>query len=50
LEEKIKEDKSSKKIDRGQLSKRKKTQTGVLEHLVEKKEEPASEALKTWVR
>jgi hypothetical protein len=38
LEEKIKEDKEVKKMDHGQLSKWKKTSTGALEHLVEKKE------------
>jgi hypothetical protein len=50
LEEKIKEDKASKKMDRGQLNKRKKTPTDTLEHLVEKKEEQAHEALKTQVK
>jgi len=39
LEEMIKEDKESKKKDPEQLSKRKKTPTGALEHHVEKKEE-----------
>jgi hypothetical protein len=39
LEENIKEDKSSKKIDHGQLSKKKKTPTDYLEHLTEKKKE-----------
>jgi hypothetical protein len=36
LEEKIKEDKASRKTDRGQLRKWKKTPTDSLEHLVEK--------------
>jgi hypothetical protein len=40
LKEKIKEDKASKKMDRGQLSKQKKTPMGALEHLAEKKEGP----------
>jgi hypothetical protein len=38
LEEKIKEDKETKKRDRGQLSKWKKTPTDALENLTEKKE------------
>jgi hypothetical protein len=50
LEEKIKEDKAAKKMDRGQLNKRKKTPMGALEHLMEKKEEQAGEALKTRVK
>jgi hypothetical protein len=50
LEEKIKEDKSEKKRDRGQLNKRKKTLIDALEHLTEKKEEQVGEALKTWVK
>jgi hypothetical protein len=50
LEEKIEEDKSSEKIDRGKFSKQKKTPTGALEHLAEKKEEQASEALKMQVK
>jgi hypothetical protein len=46
LEEKIEEDKGSKKMDHGQLSKKKKTSTSALEHLMEKKEGQAGEALK----
>jgi hypothetical protein len=49
LKEKIKEDKASKKIDCGQLNKRKKILMGALEHLAEKKEEQVGEALKMWV-
>jgi hypothetical protein len=49
LKEKIKEDKASKNMDRGQLSKQKKTTTDSLEHLVEMKEGQVIEALKTWV-
>jgi hypothetical protein len=49
LKENIKEDKASKKIDRGKLSKRKKTPMGALEHLVETKEEQVGKALKMWV-
>jgi hypothetical protein len=50
LEEKIKEDKAAKKMDHGQLKKRKKTPIGTLEHLVEKKEGQAGKALKMWVK
>jgi hypothetical protein len=49
LKEKIKEDKETKKIDRGQVSKWKKTLMGALEHLVEKKEEQVGEVLKMRV-
>jgi hypothetical protein len=38
LNEKIKEERSARKIDRGQLSKRKKTSTSALEHLVKNME------------
>jgi hypothetical protein len=50
LEEKIEEDRSTRNMDRGQLSKWKKTPTDALEHLVGKKERQAGEALKTWVK
>jgi hypothetical protein len=50
LEEKIKEDKSSKKKDRGKLNKQKKTPMGALEHLMEDKEEWVGKALKTRVK
>jgi hypothetical protein len=36
-------------MDRGQLNKQKKTPIDALEHLTEKKEGQAGEALKTWV-
>jgi hypothetical protein len=49
LKEKIKEDKATKNMDRGQLNKWKKTPTDSLEHLTEKKEGQAGEALKTRV-
>jgi hypothetical protein len=39
LKEKIKEDKATKKIDHGQISKQRKTLMGALVHLTEKKEE-----------
>jgi hypothetical protein len=50
LEEKIKEDKETKKRDRGQLNKRKKTTMNTLDDLAEKKEEQAGKALKTRVK
>jgi hypothetical protein len=50
LEEKIKEDKAPRKMDRGQLNKRKKTSTSALEHLAGKKERQAGKALKTQVK
>jgi hypothetical protein len=49
LKENIKEDKASKNMDHGQLSKRKKTPTNALEHLTEMKEGQAGEALKMQV-
>jgi len=50
LKDKIKEDKAVKKIDHGQVSKRKKTPTSALEHLAEKQEERVGESLKTWIK
>jgi hypothetical protein len=46
LNEKIEDDRSTRKIDHGQLNKWKKTSTSALEHLVGKKERQAGEALK----
>jgi hypothetical protein len=50
LEEKIEEDKLVRKMDRGKLSKWKKTSTSALEHLAEKKEGQDVKALKAWVK
>jgi hypothetical protein len=50
LKEKVKEDKEAKKMDRGQLSKKKKTPTDDLEHFTENKEGQDGEALKMWVK
>ena len=50
LNEKIEENKSTKKMDHGQLNKWKKTPTDALEHPMGKKERQADEALKTWVK
>jgi hypothetical protein len=49
LKEKIKEDKATMKIDRGQVSKQKMTPMGALDHFVEKKEEQVIEVLKMRV-
>jgi hypothetical protein len=49
LKEKIKEDKESKNIDRGQINRRKKKTMDNLDHLAKKKEGQVGEALKTWV-
>jgi hypothetical protein len=50
LEEKIKEDKGSKKKDHGKLRKKKNTLTSALENLMEKKERYASKSLKEHVK
>jgi hypothetical protein len=50
LEEKIKEDKGSKKKDCGQLRKQKNTSMSSLEHLVEKNERQDGESLKAWLK
>jgi hypothetical protein len=49
LKEKIKEDKATKNIYRGQVRKQKKTLMGALEHLMEKKEEQVDKVLKMRV-
>jgi hypothetical protein len=50
LNEKIEDDRSSRKMDRGQLNKWKKMSTSALEHFMGKKERQAGEARKTWVK
>jgi hypothetical protein len=50
LEEKVKEDRSTRKMDRGQLSKWKNPPTDALEHLAEKKERQDGESLKNGSR
>jgi hypothetical protein len=50
LKEEIKEDKEAKKTYHGKINKWKKTPTGALEHLIEKKEEHTGEALNTLVK
>jgi hypothetical protein len=49
LKENIKKEKLAKKMDRGQLNKRKNPPVDALEHLAEKKEEQDGEALKIRV-
>jgi hypothetical protein len=49
VKEKIKEDKETKRIDHGQVNKRKRTPVGSLEHLAENKEEQVGEVLKKRV-
>jgi hypothetical protein len=50
LNEKTEEDRSTRKMDRGQLNKWKNPPIDALEHLVGKKERQVGEALKTWVK
>jgi hypothetical protein len=50
LDKKIKENRSTRKIDLGKLSKRKTPPIDALEHLVGKMERQAGEAQKTWVK
>jgi hypothetical protein len=50
LDEDIKDDRSSRKMDHGQLSKWKKMSTSALEHLAEKKERQADKAQEVRVK
>ena len=50
MDEEIEDDRSARKMDHGQLSKRKKAPLDALEHRVRRKERQADEALKTWVK
>jgi hypothetical protein len=50
LDEKIEDDRSTRKMDHGQLSKRKNPPTDALEHLTGKKERQVGEARKTRVK
>jgi hypothetical protein len=50
LDEEIEDDRSTRKKDRGQLSKRKKPPLDALEHCTRRKERQAGEALKTRVK
>jgi hypothetical protein len=50
LDEEIKDDRSTRKKDRGQVSKWKKPPLDALEHHARRKERQAGEALKIWVK
>jgi hypothetical protein len=50
LDEEIEENKSTRRMDHGQLNKRKKPPLDALEHLAGKKERQAGEALKMRIR
>jgi hypothetical protein len=50
LDEEIEEDRSARKMDHGQLSKKKNPPVDALENLMGRKERQAGEALKTWVK
>jgi hypothetical protein len=50
LDEEVKDDRSTRKTDRGQLNKRRKPPVDTLENLAGRKERQAGEALKMWVK
>jgi hypothetical protein len=50
LDEEIKDDRSARKKDHGQVSKRKEPPLDALEHRARRKERQAGEALKIWVK
>jgi hypothetical protein len=50
LEEEIEDDRSTRKKDRGQLSKLKNPSLDALEHCARRKKRQVGEALKTWVK
>jgi hypothetical protein len=50
LDEEIEDDRSTRKMDRGQLSKWKNPPLDALEHRARRKERQAGEALKMWVK
>ena len=50
MDEEIEDDGSSKKMDHGQLNKRKMPPLDALEHCTRRKERQAGEALKMWVK
>jgi hypothetical protein len=50
LDEEIEDDRSTRKMDHGQLNKRKNPPLDALEHHTRRKERQAGEALKTWVK
>ena len=50
MDEKIEDDRSARKKDRGQLSKWKNLPLDALEHRARRKERQVGEALETWVK
>jgi hypothetical protein len=50
LDEETKKNKSTRKVDRGQLKKRKNPPVDALENLAGRKERQVGKALKTWVK
>jgi hypothetical protein len=50
LDKEIEDDRSTRKMDHGQLNKQKKPLLDALEHRARRKERQAGEALKTWVK
>jgi hypothetical protein len=50
LDEEIRDDRSTRKKDRGQLNKQRKPSLDALEHRAMKKERQAGEARKKWVK
>jgi hypothetical protein len=50
LDKEIKDDRSARKTDHGQLNKKKNPPLDALEHRARRKERQAGEALKTWVK
>jgi hypothetical protein len=50
LDEEIEDDRSTRKMDRGQLSKQRKPPLDALEHRARREERQAGEALKRWVK
>ena len=50
MDEEVKDTRSKRKKDRGQLNKQKKPPLDALEHRMRRKERQAGEALKIWVK
>jgi hypothetical protein len=50
LDEEIEDDRSTRKMDRGQLNKQRKPPLDALEHRARREERQAGEALKRWVK
>jgi hypothetical protein len=50
LDEEIEDDRSTRKMDQGKLSKKRKLPLDALEHCTRREERQASKALKRWVK